>query len=50
MFRVDEGEDIKARIPGGHTKNLFLKDGKDQLWLISALGDDARSTSSACPR
>lgn len=38
VFRVEEGEEIKARIPGAHTKNLFLKDAKDQLWLISAEG------------
>ena len=36
VFRVGEGEDIKAAIPGAHTKNLFLKDAKDRLWLISA--------------
>ena len=44
VFRVGEGEEIKAAIPGAHTKNLFLKDAKDQLWLISAQGDDRRST------
>lgn len=38
VFTVDEGEEIKARIPGAHTKNLFLKDAKDQLWLVSAEG------------
>jgi len=36
VFRVGEGEEIKAGLPGAHTKNLFLKDAKDQLWLISA--------------
>jgi Ala-tRNA(Pro) deacylase len=36
VFRVGEGEEIKAQIPGAHTKNLFLKDAKGQLWLISA--------------
>jgi Ala-tRNA(Pro) deacylase len=36
VFRVGEGEDVKAAIPGAHTKNLFLKDAKDRLWLISA--------------
>ena len=41
VFRVEEGEEIKARIPGAHTKNLFLKDAKDQLWLISAEGHAA---------
>jgi Ala-tRNA(Pro) deacylase len=36
VFTVDEGPEIKATIPGAHSKNLFLKDAKDQLWLISA--------------
>jgi Ala-tRNA(Pro) deacylase len=39
VFRVEEGAEIKAALPGGHTKNLFLKDAKDRLWLISALGE-----------
>ncbi len=39
VFRVEEGLEIKASLPGGHTKNLFLKDAKGQLWLISALGE-----------
>ena len=39
VFRVGEGDEIKAALPGGHTKNLFLKDSRDQLWLISALGE-----------
>ena len=38
VFTVEEGGDIKARIPGAHTKNLFLKDARGQLWLISAEG------------
>lgn len=41
VFRVGEGEGIKDALPGGHTKNLFLKDAKGQLWLISALGETA---------
>jgi len=36
VFRVGEGEEIKAGLPGAHTKNLFLKDAKGRLWLISA--------------
>ncbi|HWA61016.1 MAG TPA: YbaK/EbsC family protein [Caulobacteraceae bacterium] len=39
VFTVGEGAEIKAQLPGGHTKNLFLKDAKDQLWLVSALGE-----------
>lgn len=37
VFTVGEGEEIKADMPGGHTKNLFLKDKKDNLVLVSAL-------------
>ncbi len=39
VFTVDEGHDIKAAMPGAHTKNLFLKDKKGRLWLISARQD-----------
>ncbi len=39
VFRVEDGQEIKAALPGGHTKNLFLKDAKGRLWLISALGE-----------
>lgn len=41
VFTVGEGHEIKAALPGGHSKNLFLKDAKGQLWLISALGETA---------
>ena len=36
VFRVGEGDEIKAAIPGAHTKNLFLKDAKGRFWLVSA--------------
>jgi Ala-tRNA(Pro) deacylase len=39
VFRVEEGLDLKAAMPGAHTKNLFLKDRKGRLWLISARQD-----------
>ncbi len=39
IFTVEEGKDIEAHIPGGHTKNLFLKDKKGALWLITALAE-----------
>lgn len=38
VFTVGESGAIKQEIPGVHTKNLFLKDAKGQLWLISAEG------------
>jgi Ala-tRNA(Pro) deacylase len=39
LFTVADSQALRGEIPGGHTKNLFLKDAKDQLWLVSALGD-----------
>ncbi|GAM97329.1 hypothetical protein U91I_00954 [alpha proteobacterium U9-1i] len=39
VFTVDEGADLKAKMPGGHSKNLFLKDKKGAIYLFSALGD-----------
>lgn len=39
VFRVEEGLALKAAMPGAHTKNLFLKDKKQRLWLISARQD-----------
>ncbi len=39
VFRVDQGLELKAAMPGAHTKNLFLKDKKGRLWLISARQD-----------
>jgi len=41
VFTVEEGQEIKANLPGGHTKNLFMKDKKGQFVLVSALGDTA---------
>lgn len=38
IFTVEEGADLKAELPGGHSKNLFLKDKKGRLFLLSALG------------
>lgn len=39
IFTVDQGRDLKIAMPGAHTKNLFLKDRKGRLWLISARQD-----------
>lgn len=36
VFTVAESEAIERAIPGGHTKNLFLKDNKGKLFLVVA--------------
>ena len=47
VFRVEEGLELKAAMPGAHTKNLFLKDKKQRLWLISAAQDTVIDLKSA---
>ena len=38
-YTVQDAKDLRGLIKGGHTKNLFLKDKKGQLWLVVALED-----------
>jgi Ala-tRNA(Pro) deacylase len=41
VFTVEESKALRGDLPGGHTKNLFLKDKKGTLWLVVALEDRA---------
>jgi Ala-tRNA(Pro) deacylase len=41
LFTVEESQALRGVIPGGHTKNLFLKDKKGALYLVTALEDAA---------
>jgi Ala-tRNA(Pro) deacylase len=38
-FHVSQSSELKGLMPGVHTKNLFLKDAKARLWLVSAQAD-----------
>jgi len=37
VFTVSEAVALRGALPGGHTKNLFLKDKKGGLWLAVML-------------
>ncbi|MBM3569917.1 MAG: prolyl-tRNA synthetase associated domain-containing protein [Alphaproteobacteria bacterium] len=37
VHTVEESRRLRGDLPGGHCKNLFLKDRKDQLWLVVTL-------------
>lgn len=39
LFTVEDSKRLRGEIPGRHTKNLFLKDRKDNLFLLT-LGED----------
>jgi Ala-tRNA(Pro) deacylase len=41
LFTVEESQALRGTIPGGHTKNLFLRDKKGALFLVVALEDAA---------
>jgi len=41
LFTVEQSQTLRGTIPGGHTKNLFLKDKKDAVYLVVA-PEDAR--------
>jgi Ala-tRNA(Pro) deacylase len=41
LFTVEQSQALRGQIPGGHTKNLFLKDKKGALYLVTALEDAA---------
>ncbi len=34
LFTVEESQALRGEIPGGHTKNLFVKDKKSRLFLL----------------
>ena len=35
VFTVAESQSLRDLIPGGHTKNLFVKDKKDQYFVLT---------------
>jgi Ala-tRNA(Pro) deacylase len=39
VFTVEEAKQLRGKIEGGHTKNLFMKDKKDRLFLAVTLED-----------
>ena len=41
VYTVEESKRLCGDLPGHHSKNLFLKDKKGNLWLIVALEDRA---------
>ncbi len=39
VFTVEQAKAHRGAIPGGHAKNLFLKDKKGAMWLVVCLED-----------
>ena len=34
VFTVEESQQLRGQLPGGHCKNLFLRDKKGRMWLV----------------
>jgi Ala-tRNA(Pro) deacylase len=51
VFTVAESQDLRGELPGGHTKNLFLKPAKgDGPFLLATLKEDRQVSINALAR
>lgn len=39
LFTVEESRALRGELPGGHVKNMFMKDKKGAVWLATCLED-----------
>lgn len=39
VFTVEEAQDVRDELPGGHSKNLFLRNKKGAMWLVTCFED-----------
>ena len=39
LFTVEQSKALRGQLPGGHTKNLFLRNKKGRMWLVTCLED-----------
>src|SRR5712691_1519736 len=50
LFTVEASRRLRGKIPGGHTKNLFLRDKRGRVFLLCALEDAAIDLKGVHPR
>lgn len=39
VFTVEESQGLRGQLDGAHVKNMFLRDKKKRLWLVTVLED-----------
>jgi Ala-tRNA(Pro) deacylase len=39
LFTVEDSQALRGELPGGHVKNMFMKDKKGAVWLATCLED-----------
>lgn len=50
VFTVEQAQALKGDLPGAHTKNLFLRDKRGRMWLLTALHDRTVDLRALAPR
>lgn len=50
VFTVEQARALKGDLPGAHTKNLFLRDKRGSMWLVTALHDRSVDLKVLGPR
>ena len=48
VFTVEEAKALRGDLPGHHIKNLFLRNKKEEMWLVVALEDRAIDLKRLC--
>lgn len=41
VFTVEQAKALRGNLPGHHVKNLFLRNRKEEMWLVVAIEDRA---------
>lgn len=49
LFTVADGLEIERGIPGAHCRNLFLRDPKERMFLVTALNETALDLKKLAP-
>jgi Ala-tRNA(Pro) deacylase len=50
LFTVEESKALRGELPGGHVKNLFLRDKAKRFWLLTTLEDTRLDLKSMAQR
>jgi len=50
VFTVEAAKNVRGDLPGGHTKNLFVRDKRGTMWLLCCPADQPVDLRALAPR
>jgi len=50
VYTVEEAQRVRGGLPGGHTKNLFVRDKRGTMWLLCCAADQNVDLRALAPR